>query len=149
MSNVDIGYNGMIIGELFLYDILDEVVYKGNLKSKGQIKGGDVNIIVYGDEGNGKPHFHIKKNNGESFSKNPNEAGDCCVLLNKAEFWPHDNHKTVLKKSQMKQIDAWLRLPNENEPNKTNWEVACELWETQNDSSVGVDKQPDYTKMGR
>ena len=141
MNNIETGFGGMIIGELYLYEDINEAVYKG----------GEVSIIVYGDEGEGYPHFHVKKTNGEGFSKTDGKSGDCCILLTKAQFWPHDGHLATLGRKQMKQIDEWMRLPNKSEPYKTNWEVACDLWKTQiNDKGFnGVTEQPDYSRMGK
>lgn len=137
MDKITIGFiNNFVLNE-------ETIGYNINIKNKGENKG-PVSIDVYSNEGDNIPHFHITSKNFKN--------GDCCVKLSVADFFKHSNHKTILSKAQMKQIDKWLRERNKDNPNITNYKACCISWNKNKSNNIKINEdnpQPNYYILGR
>lgn len=113
-------------------------IFKNSFKGKCLIE-------VYGKEGSNMPHFHIT-----SYDK----KFSCCICIFDNRFFNHGIHKDVLARKDWKTLDEWMRQPNTEFSDKTNWQYAVDIWNMANDESyknndieLDYDNQPDYTTI--
>lgn len=118
--------------------VLETTVDETDLTGLGHIK-----ITIYSSEAYGYPHFHIIKNTKERVS---------CICIFEPRYFVHGEYRSTLNSKQRKQLDYALRMPNQNNQEKTNWEFIRDFWLTKNDingiyKNKARSKQPDYTKL--
>lgn len=100
---------------------------------------GECEIIIRGRE-RSKPHFHIQTRDKKI---------NCCVKLNKNEFFDHSEYNKFLNSKQQEELDKWLKKPNKKNKNLSNWEYLVNKWNQYNPNykiDASID-QPDYTEI--
>lgn len=105
-------------------------------------------IIWTRDPGN-IPHIHIVDvgTEGDKF--------DCCIRLDKAEYFKHGSHQDKLNSKQRKSIALFMRSKIDEDADITNYEFAVRSWNTNNpDRKLTLKRDenkniliPDYTKL--
>ena len=103
------------------------------------LTGRKCSVNVYAKEGN-IPHLHITSNKSNKI--------DAALMLNVASHFEHGEHKTILSKTNLKEIDKWLDEKSTNEKYKdlTNYEV-CKIFWNKGPSKLKATAlvKPDYT----
>lgn len=126
------------------FELLNSFPDKTFLNEMAQIgKFTEYTVFVRTDDPGNIPHFHIWDSNskGNNFHT--------CVKILKAEYVHHTGKEGVLNSSDRKELCAFLRLPSEDEPSKTNWEVLLIEW-NRNNSEKKIDVKtpmPDYSLL--
>lgn len=126
------------------FELLNSFPDETFLNEMAQIgKFTEYTVFVRTDDPGNIPHFHIWDSNskGNNFHT--------CVKILKAEYVHHTGKEGVLNSSDRKELCAFLRLPSEDEPTKTNWEVLLIEW-NRNNSEKKIDvKTPmlDYSLL--
>lgn len=104
-------------------------------------KIGRCKVMVYGGEGN-IPHFHIESLN-RTFST--------CICIYSNNYFSHgDKYKDEFNSKQRVQLNEWLKQPNPEFIQMSNWEMICVAWDRGTPDckfKEKVNSQPDYTKM--
>lgn len=100
-------------------------------------------VFVRTDDPGNIPHFHLWDSNskGNNFHT--------CVKILKAEYFHHTGKEGVLNSSGRKELCAFLKMPSDDEPSKTNWEVLLIEW-NRNNSEKKIDVEtpmPDYSLL--
>lgn len=112
-------YNGY--SEEFRANSNDEILEEAlKLSLTGQ---GNCDVMTFGGEEE-NPHFHI-------LSKKNKEL-NCCIYLDKAEFYSHDKHRVVLGGKQIKEISEWLDEKCKADNTMTNYEYLRDQWNKRN-----------------
>lgn len=101
-------------------------------------------IKVFGKEGPAQ-HFHIYTAKGKQV----------CLQFKDNAYFAHDKYTDTLNNAELKDIMEFMRQPNKDFDNYTNWEVAIRVWNISNpNESVRLDtslempiyKSPRYDK---
>lgn len=123
-------------------DILEDLMVNINemptvgspLKNSGKV------VQVYGTEGKGHPHFHVKLNKRSRF-------GDTCICIKDAKYFPHGTHTGRLEKSELIDLVTMLKQYNTNF-RMTNWELLLADWNQENNDDLDLSlEMPDYLNM--
>lgn len=99
-------------------------------------------IIVYTREGGNIPHVHILDPQDETF--------ECCVRLDKAEYFHHGNKQDVLNAKDRKEfVECMNEVVKTRIGELTNWEMAVIIWNKGNpQAQIPNDAEiPDYLKL--
>lgn len=89
------------------------------------------------------PHFHLWDSNSKGGSFHT------CIKITAPEYFHDQGKEGVLNSSDRKELCAFLRLPSEDEPTTTNWEVLLIEW-NRNNSEKKIDVKtpmPDYSLL--
>lgn len=107
----------------------------GNISFK---KIGPCTVSVHTKEGP-VPHFHIESDDNDF---------KCCICIYEPRYFDHGKYKDKLSNSQLKELDAWLRLPHRKDSRLSRWELMDEIWNFKSEIEKSrykvVDKQPNY-----
>ena len=117
--------------------------YLSEMARIGFLKGGSYEIYVRTNDPGFNPHMHIWDSNtrGEDFHT--------CIRLDKPEYFIHEGKADKLNSKMKKELIKFLGEYDDDEPDKTHWEILLIEW-NRNNSSVKVKKDtpmPDYTKL--
>ena len=129
--------------------IHDEIIKRKRLDEMARVgvMNNVFDVIVYTDDMGYIPHVHIIDNatRGQDF--------DCCVQLEKNQYFTHGKHIDEFNSKQCKLFDEFMRQPCRSPKYKNNYEFAVEMWNANNSKSYvqimededGEIIQPDYT----
>ena len=126
------------------FELLNSFPDETFLNEMAQIgKFTEYTVFVRTDDPGNIPHFHIWDSNskGNNFHT--------CVKILKAEYFHHTGKEGVLNSKDRKELCAFLLLPSDDEPSKTNWEVLLIEW-NRNNSEKKIDVKipiPDYSLL--
>ena len=103
-------------------------------------KKGIATVYVYAGEGE-HSHCHIVFDN--------NNEHDCCICLDKPNYFSHGAKDNTLNSRQMKAFKAWCKEKNKDYSTKenivNNWEAMCNKWNENNSSkSINPKSIPEY-----
>lgn len=99
-------------------------------------------VYVNTDDIVDEPHFHIGlKNSCDKFHS--------CIKILSCEYFEHDGKKDKLNSRLSKALVAFLQDKDENEPDKTHWQVLVTEW-NRNNPNRKIDKgveMPNYLDL--
>ena len=108
-------------------------------------KLGECSIIVYGDEGDRLPHFHLV-----NFNKNPKQSIDCCICINEPRYFIHGNHRGTLTDAQALALEKVMTSKSKIFPERSVWGVTRGLWSIANSDKMLYRKRvPRYRDLNR
>ncbi len=99
-------------------------------------------VIVYTREGGNIPHIHILNPQDKTF--------ECCVRLDKAEYFCHGNKQNTLNTKDKKEFVACMNKSTKTRVGHfTNWEIAVLIWNQGNSQAQISDeiKMPNYLQL--
>ena len=87
-------------------------------------------IYVYDKEGQNIPHFHIKLNG----------FLDCCIKIQKPEYFIHGSNTNTITKKHIKKLIKWL-----NDNDKYFWKEIIRTWNNHSINKLDINLEiPDY-----
>ena len=108
-------------------------------------KLGECSIIVYGDEEDRPPHFHLM-----NYNKNPKQSIDCCICINEPRYFIHDKHKGTLTDAQALALEKVMTSKSKTFPERSVWGVTRGLWSIANSDKMLYRKRvPRYRNLNK
>lgn len=117
---------------LFIYPTDFEYKYLiKNIECRRNIENfSNYKIYVFDKEGQNIPHFHIKLN----------DFPDCCVKIQKPEYFIHGSNTNKLPKKDIKKLISWL-----NDNDKHFWKEIIRTWNNHSINKLDTNLEiPDY-----
>lgn len=126
------------------FELLKNLPDESGLNKMAQIgRFGNYTAFVNTDDLGNIPHFHLWDSNSKG------GRFHTCIKILSPEYFHHHGKEGVLNSSDRKELCAFLALPSEDEPTKTNWGVLVIEW-NRNNSEKKIDAKtpmPDYSLL--
>lgn len=96
-------------------------------------------VYVNTEDGGDKPHFHLRYDTDW-------DKFHTCIRIDCCEYFEHEGKEDKLDSNMRKQLVQFLKMENEDDETKTNWDIVVIEW-NRNNSKRKVDKNiemPNY-----
>lgn len=92
-----------------------------------------IKLAIYGDEGNGYPHFHFFKDlKPEGGIPESYRSGGGCLTIESPNYFVHGRHTEKLNPKEIKGLIKFLKERNRTLSKYTNWEYILAQWNDNN-----------------